>query len=211
MKDPAFLFYSSDFLTGTALLTHEEVGKYIRLLCYMHQHGELTKEQMEVLVGNLSVNLMVKFSLTETQTYTQPRLFEEIEKRKRFTESRRNNGKKGGRKPIGKANAKPLGKAKNNLPENENENRNNNINRELEYPFVSENFLKVWNVLTSQPKWKKKTLAALQGNLNLLSGLSEVEAITTIQATINGGWQGLFPKETKTAKKIDELNKFINS
>jgi uncharacterized protein YdaU (DUF1376 family) len=38
-KDPAFLFYASDFLTGTMFMTNEQVGLYIRLLCAQHQHG----------------------------------------------------------------------------------------------------------------------------------------------------------------------------
>ena len=39
MKDPAFLFYASDFLTGTMFMSNEQVGLYIRLLCAQHQHG----------------------------------------------------------------------------------------------------------------------------------------------------------------------------
>jgi len=35
-KDPAFLLYSGDFLNGTADMEPEEVGVYIRLLCYQH-------------------------------------------------------------------------------------------------------------------------------------------------------------------------------
>ena len=31
-KDPAFLFYSSDFLTGTLLMSMEQKGKFITLL-----------------------------------------------------------------------------------------------------------------------------------------------------------------------------------
>jgi uncharacterized protein YdaU (DUF1376 family) len=38
-KDPAFLFYTSDFMTGTALMTDSETGLYIKLLCIQHQHG----------------------------------------------------------------------------------------------------------------------------------------------------------------------------
>ena len=38
-KDPAFLFYSSDFLTGTMFWTNEQVGLYVRMLCAQHQHG----------------------------------------------------------------------------------------------------------------------------------------------------------------------------
>jgi len=128
MKDPAFLFYSSDFLTGTALLTYEETGKYIKLLCNMHQHGALKKEQMELLVGDLSDNLMDKFSLNEQGCYIQDRLFIEIEKRKNFTKSRRENGKKGGRKPNDKAIDKPIGYAHANLTRNENENINDIVN-----------------------------------------------------------------------------------
>lgn len=38
-KDPAFLFYSSDFLTGTMFWSNEQVGLYVRMLCAQHQHG----------------------------------------------------------------------------------------------------------------------------------------------------------------------------
>ena len=33
MKDPAFLFYSNDFLSGTYLMNDEQVGKYIEIIC----------------------------------------------------------------------------------------------------------------------------------------------------------------------------------
>ena len=46
MKDPAFLFYSSDFLSGTMLMSDEEVGQYIRLLCLQHQKGHLKEKDM---------------------------------------------------------------------------------------------------------------------------------------------------------------------
>ena len=44
-KDPAFLFYPSDFLTGTMFMTDEQVGKYIRLLCAQHQKGHLCEKR----------------------------------------------------------------------------------------------------------------------------------------------------------------------
>ena len=40
-KDPAFLFYTGDFATGTQFLTDDQMGKYIRLLMAQHQHGHL--------------------------------------------------------------------------------------------------------------------------------------------------------------------------
>jgi uncharacterized protein YdaU (DUF1376 family) len=40
-KDPAFLFYSKDWLEGTAEMLPEEKGVYIDLLCHQHQKGSL--------------------------------------------------------------------------------------------------------------------------------------------------------------------------
>lgn len=127
-RDPAFLFYPSDFLTGVTFLTDEEVGKYIRLLCLIHQHGRLDEESISKAIGLVSVKLRSKFSIDENGLWYNNRLEEEIEKRAKFTESRRNNGLLGGRgkkkeKPIGLAN----GKATENLSINRNENRNKSI------------------------------------------------------------------------------------
>ena len=43
-KDPAFLFYSKDWLEGTAEMLPEEKGIYIDLLCYQHQRGDLPND-----------------------------------------------------------------------------------------------------------------------------------------------------------------------
>lgn len=40
-KDPAFLFYSKDWIEGTAEMMPDEKGVYIDLLCYQHQRGDL--------------------------------------------------------------------------------------------------------------------------------------------------------------------------
>ena len=45
-KDPAFLFYSSDFLTGTMFLSDEQTGRFIKLLCVQHQKGRLSEKHM---------------------------------------------------------------------------------------------------------------------------------------------------------------------
>lgn len=68
-KDPAFLFYASDFLTGTMFFSNEQVGKYIRLLCSQHQHGGfIEKKSFNSLVGNDDV-LRQKFIETEHGFY----------------------------------------------------------------------------------------------------------------------------------------------
>lgn len=123
MKDPAFLFYSQDFLTGTIIMPFEDRGKYITLLCYQHQNGRMDEETICLLVGSVSVMLKSKFSIDENGKWYNERLETEIEKRNKYTESRRNNGIKGGRPKNGeKPYAKPYGKPTNNHTENENEN-----------------------------------------------------------------------------------------
>lgn len=43
-KDPAFLFYSKDWIEGTAEMMPDEKGVYIDLLAYQHQRGYLPSE-----------------------------------------------------------------------------------------------------------------------------------------------------------------------
>lgn len=103
-KNPAFLFYSQDFIVGVQTLSFEDRGKYITLLCQMHQQGRLDEETICFLVGLPSVKLKAKFSIDEDGFWYNERLEEEVKKRNNFTESRRNNGLQGGRpkEPIGK-------------------------------------------------------------------------------------------------------------
>jgi uncharacterized protein YdaU (DUF1376 family) len=76
-KDPAFLFYTSDFLTGTMFMTHEQVGKYIRLLCSQHQHGGIIdKATFNSMVGEDTL-LKSKFVESENGFYNI-RLMEEM-------------------------------------------------------------------------------------------------------------------------------------
>lgn len=123
MKDPAFLFYTSDFITGISDLTMEERGQYITLLCLQHQKGHLTEKTIRLNVANVSVDVLEKFTKDENGLFYNERLEIEIEKRSSFVDSRRENGKLGGR-PKAKE-AKPLGKPKKNLkvklPEDVNE------------------------------------------------------------------------------------------
>lgn len=132
-KDPAFLFYSSDFLTGCIDLTMEERGQYITLICLQHQKGHLAEKTIRLSVGNVSEDVLKKFNKDENGLLFNKRIEEEIEKRRVFAESRRKNGQQGGRpkKPLGLPSEKPLGLASENLPENENE-------RENEYTFKGE-------------------------------------------------------------------------
>ncbi len=121
-KDPAFLFYPSDFLTGVSDLTMDERGQYITMLCLQHAKGILSEKTIRLCIGSVSVDVLQKFEKDNNGNYFNQRLNDEIEKRSSFVDSRRENGKKGGRptkdkKPNGYLNAKPLGLAKNSPPE----------------------------------------------------------------------------------------------
>lgn len=79
-KDPAFLFYPSDFLTGTIFMSNEQVGIYIRLLSSQHQHGGIIgKIAFNSMVGNNEI-IRDKFIETETGFYNE-RLTCEMDKR----------------------------------------------------------------------------------------------------------------------------------
>jgi len=84
-KDPAFLFYSADFLTGVADLTMEERGQYITLLCLQHQKGELSEKTIKLAVGNVSDDVLSKFTKLENGNFINKRLLNEMVKRDKFT------------------------------------------------------------------------------------------------------------------------------
>ena len=92
-KDPAFLFYTSDFLTGTLTMTDDQVGKFIRLLCLQHQKGDLSEKDMLFICKSYDEDIYCKFVIVDGKFRNQ-RLFEEVGKRKSYSESRRNNRKK---------------------------------------------------------------------------------------------------------------------
>jgi uncharacterized protein YdaU (DUF1376 family) len=76
-KDPAFLLYTSDFLTGTMFMTAEQVGIYVRLLCSQHQHGGLVDK---TTFNSLTLNHeIIKSKFIETDNgFYNIRLMEEM-------------------------------------------------------------------------------------------------------------------------------------
>jgi len=128
MKDPAFLFYSNDFLSGTMLMADEDVGRYIKLLCLQHQVGHLSKEDM--LSMRATPKVFAKFKIDEEGKYYNERLEYEANRRKAYSESRRNNRKK-----------KDMNNICNSYEEHmENENRNEIINKNKEKKKAYQNY-----------------------------------------------------------------------
>jgi uncharacterized protein YdaU (DUF1376 family) len=93
-KDPAVLFYTSDFLSGTMTMSNEHVGMYIRLLCLQHQKGKLTEHDMLYICTTYVEHVYSKFEKDSEGFYFNKRLLEEAEKRKKYSDSRKRNIKK---------------------------------------------------------------------------------------------------------------------
>jgi len=116
-KDPAFLFYPNDFTVGTQFFSNEQVGIYVRILCAQHQHGHLSKSQIQRLCNGISNSddleeVLNKFKQDSEGKYYNERLDDEILKRRKHSDKQRENAKMRWHK-NGNANAMPL--------ENENE------------------------------------------------------------------------------------------
>jgi hypothetical protein len=119
-KDPAVLFYTSDFLSGTFTMSNEQVGKYIRLLCLQHQKGKLTEKDMLSICKAYDDEIWCKF-IKEDGAFYNERMYNETVRRQKFSESRRNNAKSLKNDSTSKAYAKHM--------ETETETVNETINR----------------------------------------------------------------------------------
>lgn len=95
-KDPAFLFYPGDWLSGTMYLTHEQKGAYIDLLILQFNVGSFSEAQARQVLSicfDVAWPMLKQKFIKESGLYFNERLKVEIEKRKSFSESRRNNAK----------------------------------------------------------------------------------------------------------------------
>lgn len=90
-KDPAVLFYTSDFLSGTAFFTDEQRGQYIRLLCEQHQNGHIPDEHMIEICKSYDNPVMKKFIKDSGGLFFNERMEKEILRRQSYSESRRSN------------------------------------------------------------------------------------------------------------------------
>jgi uncharacterized protein YdaU (DUF1376 family) len=93
-KDPAFLFYPNDWLGGTMYLSRHQKGCYMDLLIAQFNNGPLSLETIKTVLGQDQANWTVlssKFKKDSNGNFFNERLATEIEKRKKFSKSRRDN------------------------------------------------------------------------------------------------------------------------
>lgn len=115
-KDPAVLFYTADFLTGTMTMSNEQKGKYITLLCLQHQKTTLTEKDMLNICDTYDKDIFSKFKQDGDDFYNE-RMRLEHEKRSKYSKSRSENRKK---------NENNICKSYDKHMENENEDYNTN-------------------------------------------------------------------------------------
>ena len=90
-KDPAVLFYTSDFLSGTSFFSYEEKGRYITLLCQQHQKNGIPENHMINICESLDSQVAKKFVKGEDGLYRNQRMADESERRRNYCDSRSNN------------------------------------------------------------------------------------------------------------------------
>lgn len=197
-KDPAFLFYSSDFLTGTMFMTNEQIGIYMRLLCSQHQHGGMIdKISFNTLIGN---NEIVKSKFIEVEDgFFNERLMIEIEKRNKKSSNLSANALKrweNVKQKKSKSNAIALQR---NMPtENENE-RYNYIKEEYKISVLK------WFKYKSDRKESYKSIDSEKSFYNKLLKLSNNHpqiANDIIEQSMANNWAGVFELKNNKAKEV---------
>jgi len=123
-KDPAVLFYTSDFLTGTSRFSDEQCGQYIRALCSQHQEGMFTKDELFQILKSYDSPVWKKFKQCDDGLFYNERMQKEIEKRVSYCESKSHPGVSG-RKPKSYDNhMNTVRKSYANHTDNDNDNDN---------------------------------------------------------------------------------------
>ena len=90
-RDPAILFYPTEFIMETYLMTDEEIGKYIKLLCNFQFHGHLNEKKIEDICGGHISRIFNLLEKDKDGLYYHKRTDYEKERRKVFVDSRANN------------------------------------------------------------------------------------------------------------------------
>lgn len=170
MKDPAFLFYPGDWLSGTIGMTFEEKGAYFELLMVQFSRGHMSNDLCTQVVGKLWDKVKFKFNQDDEGLWYNERLDIEKNRRKRFVDSR-NNNKKGTNQHKSETHVKAhtSGHMTSHM-ENRNINidLNNNINESVKILGEKSDLY-----LTIRPE----TLGSIKYRINGEDGLNEIYQI----------------------------------
>jgi len=159
MKDPAVLFYTSDFIAGTLTMTDAQRGKYILLLCLQHQQGFLTEHDILKVCRKFDDKIYGKFEKDTLGYFYNKRMLLESEKRNKHCEKQRENANKRWNKDECHGNAKGMPLENENI--NEDINKKEDIIKKLNIEFEI-----FWNLydkkedrIKCERKWRNLTNA----------------------------------------------------
>ena len=223
IKRPAFQFYPADYLGSqrVALMTLEEEGAYLRLLCYCWQHGSIPSnpEQIARLIGKgasttlaTTVATMFKPHQENGSLLVHERLEQEILKQNEWARKSAEGGKKsaemrkmlkGGSTTVARVveDCLPNGiNQKATLHSSSSTTSTNNINRPDSVPE------QVWNDFIKIRKAKKAPLT--QTALNGIEREAEEAGWTLDEAItecVTRGWQGFKAEWVKPKQHQAEM------
>jgi len=218
-KDPAFLFYSQDFITGTMFMSDEETGKYVRLLCAQHQKGGLIdKTAFNLIVGNSKL-LREKFIETEDGFFNE-RLMEEMVKRQKKSSNLSDNAKT--RWSMQKqSKCKANAEHQHIPPEDEDESESKDINNKGKEAFVLPDWIpeETWKAYLEIRNKKKaaKTVYALNLVIKELQKIKKEHGhnpVDVLNKSIKSGWTDVYPLKdggNNGNKSAGSFKKFSNS
>lgn len=217
MKSPAFQFYPTDYLGSqrVQMLTLEEEGAYVRLLCYCWQHGTIPDDadQLARLIGKGASTTVARVVQAMFQQgpdqgkLIHDRLEQERAKQAAWRAKSSAGGHKSAEKRKGGSTVvqPPLVGC---LPNGTNQTATLRLQSSSQsssntktaksapaahLPFASVGFLKAWDEFRTHRRQIKKPLTPLaeEKSLAMLEEMGERRALAAINHTIAKGWQGL--------------------
>ena len=178
-KDPAFLFYPGDYLRDTQTLSEKAQVAYDRIMCEHMRYICISQAQLKFFTKRLNEDELeeLMFVLVEVDGgYQIEWVADSINKRKAYSESRRNNR-------VGKKQKKRTNTSTSYDKHMENENEIENVNKDedviesefeiLQYP----SFEDFWNLYD-----KKVDRTKAEAKWKLLSQKEKEEAVEYIPA-----------------------------
>lgn len=176
---PAFQFYPADFIAGTAHMSAQEVGGYIRLLCHQWQQGSIPSDEVQVSriagIRNTKLSLLLtKFVKGTDGNLRNPRMESIRQKIEVYREKQAEHGKTGGRP---KANPEKGSLSKPFVEPNPNESSHTHTHTHTspngEVPQTPKS-----NILLEPPESEPPASPSLRGK-----GITEGKASTNLPTT----------------------------
>lgn len=179
-KSPSINFYSSDFLTGTTFFSNKECGGYLRLLLYQHQLGHLNENVINQVLFDFNEEekqkVLEKFSVDSKGKYFNKRMEEEINKKKKYSESRANNRKSKGN--ISKTYDEDMKNICERQEEDNDKPYEKHMENEIEVVVVNNN-----NINNNILNGIKNIIEFIEKNFNRSISSYELEQITNLVKT----------------------------